>query len=206
MAGSNRGGGGIPCPKRTIIIPQGTIDPEQNNVIHVPRNLDTSAPLLVTPPRREGGPLNVQLLPNFQDRLSQPREQSGERVGRLETEPQQCTSDYAKRRKNQKREEHLRAVAVTWPPEKPAKPQPELQNIDPEEAKRICSGVEEQNIKSFRSLSRSQTRGGPVRTQAFSMEAPGGINQQAMDRIFWESNASGYDYPTVQDTQRGKKY
>nr|CAI5817686.1 unnamed protein product [Callosobruchus analis] len=116
MAGSSRGGGGIPCPNRTIIIPQGTIDPEQNTVIHVPRNFDTSAPLLVTPPRRQGGPLSVQLLPDFQDR--------------------------------------------------------------------------------------SQTRGGPVQTQAFSMEAPDGINQQAMDRIFWDANASACDYSTMQDTLR----
>ncbi|VEN63435.1 unnamed protein product, partial [Callosobruchus maculatus] len=37
------------------------------------------------------------------------------------------------------------------------------------------------------------------------MEAPGGINQQAMDRIFYEANASAYDYSAMQDTLRASQ-
>ncbi|CAH1970238.1 unnamed protein product [Acanthoscelides obtectus] len=198
MAGSNRAAG-TPCTNRIIIIPQGTIDPKQNTVIHIPRNLDNSAPLLVTPPRIEGGPLSVQLLPDFQDRLSRPGETNGDRAARTGTEPKLCPSERAKRKTGKKIEQNSKAIAVTGPPER--FPDPEPPSVT-EDTRRICSGVGEQNIKSIKSFSRKQQTGGPVQTQVFSMEAPEGISEQAMDRIIWESNQPGYDYSVIDGTLR----
>ncbi|KAG5891880.1 hypothetical protein JTB14_015898 [Gonioctena quinquepunctata] len=65
MANSSRGD---PNATRSIIIPKGVLDPNQVNIINIPRQLNTTAPLLVTP-RREGGGLRARSLPVWNDEL-----------------------------------------------------------------------------------------------------------------------------------------
>ncbi|XP_074029396.1 uncharacterized protein isoform X1 [Leptinotarsa decemlineata] len=73
---------------RTIIIPKGVLNPDQVNIINIPRRLNTTAPLLVTP-RKEGG-FKSQTLPIWKDELSEPGPHGCK--SDLEVKPKACSS------------------------------------------------------------------------------------------------------------------
>ncbi|CAH1170740.1 unnamed protein product [Phaedon cochleariae] len=74
---------------RTIIIPKGVLSPDQVNVINIPRNQTSTAPLLVIP-RQDGRGVSAKSLPIWNDELSDGDRKAG--IKHLVGSPKECLS------------------------------------------------------------------------------------------------------------------